>query len=107
MHPASFVPSRPVRLLLAGLALAALTPMPAGLASPAQEEQRLADEMRLHGEEMGRLGEEMGRAAAELAEAVTRQYESGLEARHAQRSEVERARSHVRELACEMRDAAR
>jgi hypothetical protein len=114
MHTSSFARSRPARLLLAGAALAALTPMPAGLASAVQQEERLADRMRRHGDEMERLGdemerlgEEMGRAAAELAQAVTRHYEYGLEARHAQRDEVERARRHVRELACEMRETAR
>lgn len=114
MHTSSLARSRRVRLLLAGAALAALTPMPAGRASAVQQEERRADRMRLHGEEMERLGdemerlgEEMGRAAAELAEAVTRHYEYGLEARHAQRHEVERARRHVRKLACEMRDVAR
>ena len=114
MQTSSIALSRPLRLLLAGVALAALKPMPAGLASPARDEERIADRMRLHddemqrlGDEMDRLGEEMGRAAAELAEAVTRQYEYGLEARHEQRHEVERARRHIRELACEMRNVAR
>ena len=99
MPTPSFARARTARLLLAGAALAALTPMPAGLASPVQEDERPAERMRAH-------GAEMERAAAEMAEAIRRLHEQGFHEGHSRR-EVEDARRQMRDMARQMRDAAR